>query len=204
MLDEPKSIWAKLAIITAFLTALASIGTLVSAYLNGNGIPALLSPSAGGSVQSDNIGRFAELEAKRNEEDARIAALAQKRREAEELARLAEAETKRKAEEARLEEIERRRREAKSLIRVVSGSYGPSCGPAAGNHSEYLASECNDKTTCQYYVDNRFGDPFYNCAKDFKAEWRCNGDPQVHTAYHKAVQNEGYNITLSCFSRVKN
>ncbi|CAK0754898.1 hypothetical protein CCP3SC1_2410001 [Gammaproteobacteria bacterium] len=74
--------------------------------------PPLSTGTMTGTVLPQNNGRLAELEAKRIAEEARVAELEQKQREAEESTRLAEAEAKRKAYEARLADLEQRQRQA--------------------------------------------------------------------------------------------
>lgn len=84
-------------------------------------------------------------------------------------------------------------------IRVVSASYGAECGRATGNQTTHLAAECDGKQTCRYIVNNRFGDPFFGCPKDFSAEWRCGGSlSRIRTVHHASVAGEGYDVTLSC------
>jgi hypothetical protein len=86
----------------------------------------------------------------------------------------------------------------RSTISIVSGSYGPVCGTAAGNHTAVLASECQGRERCDFLVNNRFGDPAPGCPKDYIAEWRCGHNPTVLRTGHHAVPGENYTIVLEC------
>jgi hypothetical protein len=86
-------------------------------------------------------------------------------------------------------------------IDVVSATYGANCGAVRGNVTPHLGSMCGGQQTCSYRIDaTLIGDPAYGCKKDYVAEWRCPGSPEV---FRKAAQAEaGYGtvIELACIT----
>lgn len=87
---------------------------------------------------------------------------------------------------------------AQKTISIEAGSYGPVCGTPAGNHTDFLASECQGRTHCDFLVNNRYGDPAPGCPKDYIAEWRCGANPTLLRTGHHAVPGENYTIALAC------
>ena len=89
---------------------------------------------------------------------------------------------------------------ATSGIHVVTATYGPICGSAQGNVTVPVAQRCNGvESTCTIHVDNNaFGDPAYRCMKDFEVFWVCGADPTERRAYHDAVGDESYDVSISC------
>jgi len=84
-------------------------------------------------------------------------------------------------------------------IKVVSATYGPICGNPQGNVTGAVKSMCDGKPSCDVFVHNNvFGDPSFGCAKDFVADYQCDGDPSIHTASHGPVAGEGYTVSLTC------
>jgi hypothetical protein len=84
-------------------------------------------------------------------------------------------------------------------ISVVAGTYGGNCGASHGNVTAALASACNTLSRCDYIVDYTIiGDPAPGCAKDYVAEWTCNGQSLVQQA--TASPEAGYRktVTLDC------
>lgn len=64
--------------------------------------------------------------------------------------------------------------ECRETIHVRSATYGKNCGVRQGNVTHYVASICNDRSSCSYPVDHtKIGDPAFGCAKDFIVEWEC-------------------------------
>jgi hypothetical protein len=88
--------------------------------------------------------------------------------------------------------------EPDSGIEVLAASYGSVCGSARGNRTRNVASSCNGKHRCDYLVDNRDGDPFFNCPKDFSVSWRCSRTSPARSAGHARQAYEDYTVTLSC------
>ena len=83
---------------------------------------------------------------------------------------------------------------------MISASYGPACGNAQGNVTQIVAAQCIGlETPCDILVDNSvFGDPFLFCSKDFEVIWVCGSDPTQNKAYHPAVMDEDYVVSISC------
>ncbi len=85
-------------------------------------------------------------------------------------------------------------------IHLVSARYGPSCDDSfsGGAPVDNLIS-CDGLNNCNIFVDNSvFDDPYYGCPKDFAVSWHCGNNPQVFSAYHEPVGNEGYTVSISC------
>ncbi len=84
-------------------------------------------------------------------------------------------------------------------IQVVAGTYGQNCRAPYGNVTKFLAAACNGQYQCNYKVDYTvIGDPAYGCGKDYFAEWRCNGQPQVYRATAAAEAGFGSMVNLAC------
>src|SRR5262249_47754508 len=80
-----------------------------------------------------------------------------------------------------------------TAIHVVAGTYGANCAGFAngkyraavghGNVTGNLAAQCDGKSDCTYKVVwQTISDPAFGCAKDYVAEWRCDGDSTIHKA----------------------
>jgi len=83
-------------------------------------------------------------------------------------------------------------------INVVSATFGKACGAPAGNHTQLVATECNGKDKCAFFVTNPGKDPFPNCAKDFAVEYRCGTQAEARHVEHAAVGGENYTVDLVC------
>jgi hypothetical protein len=84
-------------------------------------------------------------------------------------------------------------------ISVVAGTYGGNCGASHGNVTGALASACNTLGQCDYIVDYTIiGDPAPGCAKDYVAEWTCNGQSLVQQATASPEAGFRKTVTLSC------
>ena len=69
-----------------------------------------------------------------------------------------------------------------ATIEVVAGTYGENCGASYGNKTSHLTSACDGKTSCDYVIDYQvIGDPVVNCAKTYKAEYKCSGSDKVYS-----------------------
>lgn len=88
----------------------------------------------------------------------------------------------------------------RSTIVIDSATYGLSCNAARGNDTSNLASQCNGRSSCAYVVSNARpgGDPVPGCDKDYLAQYRCTGWPNLRKATHEPLKNEGYTIVLNC------
>jgi hypothetical protein len=83
-------------------------------------------------------------------------------------------------------------------IKVVAGTYGQNCGAQCGNATPDLATQCDERDTCEYRIDKRrILDPAAGCTKDFLAEWRC-GKTEFHTAMLSPEAGAGSTLVLSC------
>jgi hypothetical protein len=85
-------------------------------------------------------------------------------------------------------------------ISVVAGTYGGNVGAPHGNVSSALARACDSRNgnpnPCTYAVDyTQIGDPAPGLAKDYVAEWMCDGVKRA-----TAVPEAGYGspVALSC------
>jgi hypothetical protein len=84
-------------------------------------------------------------------------------------------------------------------ISVVAGTYGGNCGAPHGNVTGALASACNTLGRCDYIVDYTIiGDPAPGCAKDYVAEWTCNGQSLVQQATASPEAGFRKTVTLTC------
>ncbi|HXA85943.1 MAG TPA: hypothetical protein VNZ47_12750 [Candidatus Dormibacteraeota bacterium] len=84
-------------------------------------------------------------------------------------------------------------------ISVVSGTYGGNCGASHGNVTGALGSACNTLGHCDYIVDYTIlGDPAPGCAKDYVAEWTCNGQSLVQRATASPEAGFRKTVTLVC------
>jgi hypothetical protein len=84
-------------------------------------------------------------------------------------------------------------------IQVLAGTYGANCRAPHGNKTEHLAAACNGRTNCSYVIDYQvIGDPAVGCSKDYIAEWRCAGDPSVHSATASPEAGFRKGIELAC------
>ena len=84
-------------------------------------------------------------------------------------------------------------------ISVVAGTYGGNCGAPHGNVTGALASACNTLGRCDYIVDYTIlGDPAPGCAKDYVAEWTCNGQSLVQRATASPEAGFRKTVTLVC------
>ena len=84
-------------------------------------------------------------------------------------------------------------------IAVVAGTYGGNCGAPHGNVTASLASACNTLGRCDYIVDYTIiGDPAPGCAKDYVAEWTCNGQSLVQQATASPEAGFRKTVTLTC------
>ena len=85
-------------------------------------------------------------------------------------------------------------------ISVVAGTYGGNCGASHGNVTGALASACNSTLGhCDYIVDYTIiGDPAPGCAKDYVAEWTCNGQSLVQQATASPEAGFRKPVILSC------
>lgn len=83
-------------------------------------------------------------------------------------------------------------------INVVEASYGKACGDATGNVTNIVGNLCNGQTSCNIFVQNGLlGDPFYQCPKDFRVVWSCDGNG-ANSAYHERVSGERYYVMITC------
>ena len=84
-------------------------------------------------------------------------------------------------------------------ISVVAGTYGGNCGASHGNVTGALGSACNTLGHCDYIVDYTIlGDPAPGCAKDYVAEWTCNGQSLVQRATASPEAGFRKTVTLVC------
>jgi hypothetical protein len=84
-------------------------------------------------------------------------------------------------------------------ISVVAGTYGGNCGAPHGNVTGALGSACNTLGHCDYIVDYTIiGDPAPGCAKDYVAEWTCNGQSLVQRATASPEAGFRKTVTLVC------
>lgn len=89
--------------------------------------------------------------------------------------------------------------EAVPGISVVAGTYGGNCGTSHGNVTGALGSACNTLGHCDYIVDYTIlGDPAPGCAKDYVAEWTCNGQSLVQRATASPEAGFRKTVTLVC------
>ena len=107
MSDEPQSFWAKLAVITAFLTALAGLATLVSERLIGNEKIVSSSP-------------LYDLHQQREEQTTRLAEIKKRQQDAEQ--QLLQAELDRQAAEAAIRQAEANRVEAEQQAKLAEAT----------------------------------------------------------------------------------
>ncbi|RKP46514.1 hypothetical protein D7S89_16910 [Trinickia fusca] len=83
-------------------------------------------------------------------------------------------------------------------INIVSGTYGENCGVPRGNATQSLARRCDGRRTCDYVLNDAFGDgDTAACRRGFLAEWRC-GKTEFHTAALSAGAKPGDTLVLSC------
>jgi hypothetical protein len=84
-------------------------------------------------------------------------------------------------------------------ISVVAGTYGGNCGASHSNVTGALGSACNTLGHCDYIVDYTIlGDPAPGCAKDYVAEWTCNGQSLVQRATASPEAGFRKTVTLVC------
>ena len=84
-------------------------------------------------------------------------------------------------------------------ISVVGGTYGGNCGASHSNVTGALGSACNTLGHCDYIVDYTIlGDPAPGCAKDYVAEWTCNGQSLVQRATASPEAGFRKTVTLVC------
>lgn len=83
-------------------------------------------------------------------------------------------------------------------INIVSGTYGQNCGAPRGNATQRLARRCDGRRSCDYVLNEAFGDgDTAACRRGFLAEWRC-GNTEFHTAALSAGAEQGDTLVLSC------
>jgi hypothetical protein len=87
---------------------------------------------------------------------------------------------------------------ATGAIRILSATFGGSCGAERGNRTGAVSAQCDGKTQCQFAVNQDFGDPAPNCAKDFSVKYRCGAHETVMIAEHGATSGENYTLLLDC------
>ena len=65
----------------------------------------------------------------------------------------------------------------RGVIRVLNATYGGNFPEIPkGNVTYNIASECNGRAQCSYYISvNKIGDPKYGWSKDYRVEYTCDG-----------------------------
>lgn len=86
-----------------------------------------------------------------------------------------------------------------SGIHVLGATYGANCGAAKDNVSSHLAGACEGHRHCTYIIlISRIGDPAIGCAKDYSAEYVCNGSSERKTVSAAAEAGNGTRVVLDC------
>ena len=84
-------------------------------------------------------------------------------------------------------------------VTVVAGTYGGNCAQPRGNKTQFLATACNGKETCDYKIDyTQIGDPAKGCLKDYAAEWRCGNSMEIRRASAASEAGNGSIVMLTC------
>jgi len=86
-----------------------------------------------------------------------------------------------------------------SEIEVLTATYGANCGARKDNVTASLGAACNGQQQCNYIIQTSvIGDPAYGCMKDYVAQYRCKGEPQVKMVSAVAEAGNGSEIVLDC------
>jgi hypothetical protein len=83
-------------------------------------------------------------------------------------------------------------------ILIRSATYGGNCRASTGNATKSIATACDGKESCTYYVEaGKLGDPATGCQKNYLVEYifRPYADPRVSRL---APEADGKPVRIAC------